>query len=492
MDHVMARPRRPASGIPVGVRVAIVLGLPMIAAISVGGIYLNKEILVAAAWIALGMGALVFVQPLVGIGVMTAMFMLAAYPTLLADLGFLTINNLLGVCLAVVLVAHVMTTRDLSMLKPRAILLLAFIGIMLVVATAHSKIAFPTMRVSQGTGVYGRDLDKTADMMHDFWVRLIFLVLFFTFVRTGRDVRAMFYVFVLVLFLAVPSALVNWWNGTLSHGFRTEASVTAGSNPNRLAMICLMEIGCWWCWAVTRGGALRMATAVGVVGGAALVVLASGSRSGLLGCAVLGALVQFGPRQYRFSMLQIGTMLVAGVIAIATIVPPEAWQRALAFNSEDRHAGSTMSIVAREQTIETAGQMFRDHYALGIGLGNFREVSRQIYFDPYFRPPHNSYVWAASEGGIFVVAAYLLMFWYLWHDLLAAYRLVDRDPACAWVVASMRNVFYLYFFFAIFADLWLNPITYVLIGSIVCMRRYLEGLPPAANGRLAPALARAA
>jgi len=75
--------------------------------------------------------------------------------------------------------------------------------------------------------------------------------------------------------------------------------------------------------------------------------------------------------------------------------------------------------------------------------------------------------------------------------VLMAYRLVDRDPACAWVVVSLRNVFYLYCFFALFADLWLNPITYVLIGSIVCMRRYLECLP-AATAHPTLALARAA
>ena len=238
----MARQIRPASGIPAGVRAGLVLGLPMIGAISVVCIYLNKEILVAAAWVALGMAALVFVEPLIGVGAMTAMFVLVAYPTLLADLGFLTINNLLGLCLAVVFAGRIITTRDLSVFRLRTVLLFTLIGAVFVISTAHVPVAFPTLRVSQGTGIYGKDLDRTAYMMHDFWVRLGYIVLFAFFVRGGRDVRAMFYVFALVLFLAVPSALVNWWNGTLSHGFRTEASLTAGSNPNRLAMICLMQI----------------------------------------------------------------------------------------------------------------------------------------------------------------------------------------------------------------------------------------------------------
>jgi len=275
----------------------------------------------------------------------------------------------------------------------------------------------------------------------------------------------------------VPSALINWWEGTLAHGFRTAASVTAGANANRLAMICLMEMACWWAWVVWHGGNVRWGIALGAIGGALLVVLATGSRSGLLGCGVLAVLVQFGPRHFRVSALQIGVVVLTGVIAVATIVPPQAWDRMLSYSSEDRHAGATASLVAREQTIDTGFEMIRDHPFLGIGIGNFREVSRQVYLDPYFRPPHNSYLWAASEGGLLVLALYLALFWFTWNDLVRATRLAHRDPSCVPIIVATRVMFFLYAFFAIFADLWLNPITYYLIGSIVALRGYLERLP---------------
>src|SRR6185369_16965998 len=104
MDAAPALPRHP-SGMPVGLRLAITLALPIFGAISVTGIYLNKEVLVAAAWVAMTIAALVFIQPLVGVSVMTATFMLVAYPTVLQTLGFLTVNNLLGLCLGAVLAA---------------------------------------------------------------------------------------------------------------------------------------------------------------------------------------------------------------------------------------------------------------------------------------------------------------------------------------------------------------------------------------------------
>jgi O-antigen ligase len=483
--------RRETSGMPVGLRLAITLALPLVAAISVTGIFLNKEVLVAAAWFAFAIAGTVFIQPLVGVAAMTATFMVVAYPTMLQTLGVLTLNNLLGVCLGAVLAAHVLTSRDLSVLKLRPVLLLGAIGILLLLSTAHAEAIFPVLRQSQSLGVKGLVLDRTSDMMHDYWVRLVFLIFFCSFVREGRDLRVMFFTFVLVLFLAVPSALINWMHGTLSHGFRTMASVTAGANANRLAMIGLIEMACWWAWAMGRPGMLRRSVAMIAIGGSLLVVLASGSRSGLLGCGFLAMLLQSGPRRFRVSAFQIGLVALAGAIAIATIVPSRAWDRMLTFSKEDRHAGATASLEQREQTIDTALLMVRDYPLLGIGIGNFREVARQVYLDPFFRPPHNSYLWAASEGGLFVLAGYLFLFWISWRDLSVVIRLAARDPATEYVVISLRVMFYLYSFFAFFADLWLNPITYFMIGMITCLRRHLERLPPVAVSPVRPIRVRA-
>ncbi len=131
----------------------------------------------------------------------------------------------------------------------------------------------------------------------------------------------------------------------------------------------------------------------------------------------------------------------------------------------------------REETLERAWEMSWDYPLFGIGLGNFREVSRQIYRDAYYRPPHNSYLWAMSEGGMLVLAGYMVLFWITWKDLGIIKRLSHRDREIATQAASIRVVFLLYFFFSGFADLWLNPITYVLLGLVYTTRRYVEELP---------------
>jgi len=479
----------------------LALGLPFVGAVTVTGIYLDKEVVVAAAWVAFAVAGAVLFDPLVGVVAMAGGFLLAAYPTVLQNLGVLTINNLLGLVLAVALVAYVLSSRDLSFLLVRQVLVLAVIGVLILLSVSHAAAIFPAMRPSQSLGVQGKLLDRSSDMLHDFFARLIFLIFICAFVRGRRDVKGLFMTFMLVLFLAVPSALINWWQGTLAHGFRAEASVTAGANANRLALISLMEVACWWCWLKLRPSRVRWVVAGAAIAGSLVVVLATGSRSALVGCGMLAVLLQTGPRRFRATPFQIGLAALGGLVAVLTVVPPEAWQRAMTFSSDTSvettvaERGAASSLALREDTIRVGSLMIRDHPMFGVGLGNYREVSRQIYFDRYFRPPHNSVMWAASECGLLVLGGYLLLFTLTWNELRTILRLAHRDPSVGHLAASLRLVFYLFCGFSLLADLWLNPIMYVLIGVIICLRRYLEGLPAAApararGGRLALAMAR--
>src|SRR3989442_15295742 len=116
MVSAPAMARRHRSGLPAGTWSLIALGLPFVGAVTVVGIYLNKEIIVAAAWVAFVVAGAVLFDPLVGVVAMSGGFLLAAYPTVLQELGVLTINNLLGLVLGVALLAYVLGSRDLSFL----------------------------------------------------------------------------------------------------------------------------------------------------------------------------------------------------------------------------------------------------------------------------------------------------------------------------------------------------------------------------------------
>src|SRR5205814_5657656 len=157
--------------------------------------------------------------------------------------------------------------------------------------------------------------------------------------------------------------------------------------------------------------------------------LATGSRSGLLGGVVFVVLMQSGPRGYRVPTKYIGLGLAASALLIATVIPAGDFARMTHLapsRAEDR--GAAASNRMREDTIMSGWHMIKDHPWLGVGLGNFREVSRQVYNDTFFRPPHNSYLWAAAEGGVFTLGLYLFLFWVTWRDLRVVTRLAYRDP----------------------------------------------------------------
>lgn len=469
-----AAPRpRVASSMPLALRLVLTLAVPFVAALTVTGTYLGKELLVAAAFVALVTIGFLFSRPMVGIAVMTAGFMLAAYPIVGTSLGLLTVNNLLGVGFVILLVAHVLETRDLSFLKVRPVVILALIGLVFLIASLHADMIFPLLKVSRGKRM---ELDKTEEMAHDLLTRLALLIFLWVFVRSRKDVRTLHLTFMFSLFLAVPSALWNWANGTLMSGFRAAASVTSGANPNRLAMICLIQVACWWFWARWTPSRLRQGIALAAIGASVLVVLASGSRSGLLGCGVLLLLLQTGPRQYRVPIGQVGLISLLAIISVAFLVPPESIERMLNFAPE-RHTHGWHSTLQREETVWLGLRMVADHPLLGVGLGNFREVARQVYLDPYFRPPHNSYLWAISEGGILGIAGYVILLGTTWLDIRVVQRLAARDPEMGHIGAALRGAFGIFCFFSLFADIWLNPITYLLIGQIVTLRRYMESLP---------------
>jgi hypothetical protein len=139
--------------------------------------------------------------------------------------------------------------------------------------------------------------------------------------------------------------------------------------------------------------------------------------------------------------------------------------------------------VKREETLEIGFSMFENYGLTGVGMGNFQEVSRQVYNSQFYKPTHNSYLWAAVEGGVFCISAYLFLFWITWKDIGIIVRLAHRDPSLAFIAPCLRVVFLLHCFFSAFADLWLNPITYVLIGMVITTRRYLESVSPTPHAR---------
>jgi O-antigen ligase len=206
----------------------------------------------------------------------------------------------------------------------------------------------------------------------------------------------------------------------------------------------------------------------------AALTLSTASRSGFLslGLVFLFLLCQRGiPRSFRVGVL--GAMVICGVIFFL-VLPRAAYERLLNYSmDQSAHGEAWRSTQSRIETNEHAIETVRRAPILGVGPGNFRWYHREHW--PYAlsagRPNHNSYLWAATEGGLVTLVLYLALFWFIWRDLRAAQRRYSLDHPLWHVTRFLRGLMILFVFFSVFADFWLEPHLYLLAGSSMLLAR---------------------
>ena len=300
----------------------------------------------------------------------------------------------------VLLAARIVETRDVSFLRVRQVRILIGIGVLLLIGTYVAELAVPA-----AGGDRRQDEDPRQDLGHG--PRLHHAARLPDLLRRlrARPQRREDHVHG-VHARAVRGRSVGAGELVAGHAEprlprRGEPDVGLQSEPPRHdlpdrddALVVLVE---------DAPGIVRQVVALPAVAAAGLVLLATGSRSGLLALGFTGVPAADRPAPLPASRLA-GRSLggrrdrrdragrAGGDVAADVHLMPEKGQ-----------IGATSNEM-REETLERAVQVAEDYPVFGVGLGNFREVTRQIYEDDFFRPPHNSYLWAMCEGGIFVLA----------------------------------------------------------------------------------------
>ena len=451
------------------------VGLVGLVAGLVAATYANRELTMLGIVVAAAVLAAVVVKPQVGILLLMANFVIASYPSPLRGQGLLTINNILGVFLSVLLVAQLAQRPDFSFLRIRQLQVFVAIGIIFTLSTIVADYEFPDLRQEQGRLL--RNLDQTSAMAQDFVTRFAFFVLALNFLNDKRDLKRAIAVTLICLVMVVPSALFGYATGKAQAGYRAAADFSAATNPNRLAFFCLMQIAFWWYFIRARATLDRVALGTVVIGSLIYTVFLTASRSGILGFGVLMYLLTKSRGGVRGGRLRVFAVALIAVGLLVTVIPQENLARLRDLNpfaGKSEGGVASFSTERRVETVEQGWRMFRDHPFFGVGLGNFRPVSRQVYQDPFFRPPHNSYMWSLSEGGMFCLLLYLLLFALTWRDIRWLQASPAVPPDLRWITAALEPSFLLLLFYSAFADIWLSPITYILIMLVIVFKRYVS------------------
>jgi O-antigen ligase len=392
--------------------------------------------------------------------------------------GLVTLNNLLGLFLGLLLAYRIYRTGDWSFLRSRQVQVVALITAVLALSALINPLDLEALAAA-GLRV------PTYNPVRLVISRFLFLVLFVAFVRGPREVRLMVGIFLTLSLAAALGGIAQALTGGIWKARVAEyraggpAVLLAGAiNPNRLAMLStLAMIFVWeysrvmklsWTWIPYAGVLILSVT-----------VFLTASRGGVLGLAAAWVLLIVRQRRLGGRWLRSLVMAAIALALAVETVPTANWERLTSlpgFVEGGEEGGG--SIQRRQYAITVALRVAAQHPLLGIGLGNWEYV--RFHTDPSrsTAPPHNSFVLTIAEAGLPCLLLYLGLFWLTIRELAQIERSPERmaladDQRLGWIVRSIRVCLGAFLVFSLFADLWELAYFYFLFGlAAVLIRRY--------------------
>jgi O-antigen ligase len=410
-------------------------------------------------------GILILFRPEWGVVVLTSTFFLS-YPEVLEGSGRLTINNVVGGMLALLLAVRVGIERRADFLRSRTVQLFLLLALALLVnhALAPQLSALPGMTTADGPNARIQELLS----------RIAYFVFFVAFIRARWQILVIVWFVVSSVLLTAPNAISNSLAGLGVEGTRAAASfgITIARNPNRLAFLCALAIAIIGHAAPQARSRLVRAGALLAVAVLVTTIFLSASRSGLIELVAL-AVMFVGGMEGRRRRLRSVLLAVAASVGIAlALVPEHHFERMTDFFRTDR-GESAASARNRLELLGIGARMFSDSPIAGVGLENFSRVSVSEYGSRHLSSLHNSYLLTLVEGGLLLFVPYVLLLRRLWVELRATARLAARQPGprLAWLVGAARAVLVLFLVFSFFADVWHEVFLFLIAGLIVAVGR---------------------
>ena len=444
--------------------------------LAMGGAFIGLALIGAVA---------VFYQPLIGVLIIMST-MLVSYPDALKGSPPLTINNLLGATLILMLTWNLYKTRDFWFFREKEIRLLLMIAIWFIAVSFLSELYLPEKRLLPSVEVKGSMgrfygvSDDSGRWMFELLSRVAFVIFFIQWVKTPNQMRTVLVVLGACIAAALPTLGGEIIAGEADYRISSK-SVGWAVNLNRFAFMMNVGIALFVYLAITaRSMLLRTSFFLLAISSVPLVLL-SASRSGFLGLVLVGFLLLEGPQVPRRWKIGSGFFGIAiFVLAFNFMLTENHRERLLNLNPFAPAASTDGSAVAegsrsterRTTTLSEATTIISEYPLTGVGLANFRWVNAIMHGS--YKPPHNSYVWSLAEGGIIAGLLYLSLFAAL-YTRIQKLRPKFKDHETLPFLPDFLNLYLiLLLFFSIFADVWLEVHLYFLVAIAVVLSRWAE------------------
>jgi len=450
-------------------------------------VYIQSAVLVSILIGAMLTGALILWRPEVALLSMLALLMFK--PEFAQGRGLVTI---LALALTAMIAVNIAVLKEFQFLRVRQVQLLFLIGVLILMNWLLAGQLQPPSYLSQ--------VDQTARVMQRTVFQLALVIFFVAFISTPRQILVVTGLFLVGLFVTIPGAIFHSAKAVelaaqhVGKLDRLRAVAVAGidlaENANYLAFISVMGISLTWFAVLEYRSRLLRLTAGVVIPVLAFTVVLTGSRSGLLLLMIsfLLLLLQSGLRRSHFAAVML-LLVVSGSVALA-FAPERVLQRisSLALTSESASVSDPVrSLQGRLLMTELGLKLFSESPFIGVGVGNVRWMTA---LDPASggvpMTLHNSYLLMLAEGGIILLAAYLLLFWHTFRDLGKALKLSAAAPEIRlrWLILATRTNLLLLLIFSFFAETW-KEFYYLLILATtpVLLRIYQQAAAQWARSR---------
>lgn len=216
----------------------------------------------------------------------------------------------------------------------------------------------------------------------------------------------------------------------------------------------------------TSQSVVRRAVAVTILG---LALLASGSRSGLVGALVAVAVWAMGQSRDRWAtvargvFLLLGTGTVVGGLSLLTsggaTVATTLWD----------HLWRLSTIESRFDLYDRAFELFMEHPLLGLGIGGFNDLNTFASVaggELGHYAVHNTYLWAFVDLG---VGGGILLPTVIAAGVLAARQSARRNPDCLPTAAVVIGGLVAMAVFNLFVDGFYQRHFWILLGCALGM-----------------------
>lgn len=239
-----------------------------------------------------------------------------------------------------------------------------------------------------------------------------------------RRIERLTWILVLALGYLGFRAVLDYVRGVnvISGGTRVMGSVGGiMQNPNDMAlnMVAFLPLAAFL--AMRRGTVMKRLVAAGCAACMMGAIVATGSRGGFLGFALMLVVTAIFAARKRPAFVVAGVLVV---MCALPVLPTSYWRRIASITDDSKD--DVQSSQARRTLMSESFDAFVANPLTGVGAGQFKDWNPQGRVEPWHEA-HNVWLQVASEMGIFGFSAFLFVVLRAFYAVFQTRRLLRRS-----------------------------------------------------------------